>query len=146
MLACKPKMPYAENLGFENEFFRLQNANCMDSLLPGIDGIVGELDCDDIKYNYEVAWAPYKGPESLKNSFKNSFNTYFYKKFFDEIYFDEKLQKLFLDSVQILDVYPTINPITPMFKCDNCNALAELKFKKRLFKFPFQTNRKLIEE
>lgn len=146
ILACKPKMPYTENSGFENEYFRLQTTKCLDSLLPGIDGIVGELICNGIKYNYEVAWAPFIGPESLKNSFTNSFNAYFYKKFFDELYFDEKLHKLFLDSVQIIDVYPSINPNTSMFKCDNCNALAELIFKKRMFKFPFQTNRKFIEE
>jgi hypothetical protein len=75
-------------------------------------------------------------PLSLKESFMNAFNAYHYNKFFDKVMMDPKVKKIFRDSVQLIDIFPTEGRNIP--GCPNCNVLAKLKFKKKVFDFPVQ--------
>jgi hypothetical protein len=142
--ACKTKLPKDISNSFENEYFHIQGVMCIDSLYSGIDCIVGGLDCNGIQLNYEISNAAYTGPQDLKELFKNNFKAYYYKKFFDELHMDQKVFKLFIDSVAINKVVPLDTMSKLMFECSNCNALATIIFKKKQFNFPFQTNEKYI--
>ncbi|NNF36015.1 MAG: hypothetical protein HKN68_18040 [Saprospiraceae bacterium] len=75
-------------------------------------------------------------PLSLEESFMNAFNAYHYNKFFDKVMMDPKVKKIFRDSVQLVDIFPTEGK--NVTGCSNCNVLAKIKFKKKVFDFPVQ--------
>jgi hypothetical protein len=84
-------------------------------------------------------------PISLTHQFRNAFYAYHYNSFFDKVYLDSKVKKIFRDSVTILDVVPKTTGLDLMFSCENCNVVATLKFKKKVFYFPVQMADNVLE-
>ena len=83
-------------------------------------------------------------PIPLSESFMDAFRAYHYNKFFDEVMMDPKVKKIFRDSVTLVD----INPITvsDSTSCKNCNVIAKIKFKKKVFDFPVQMNQSMVDK
>lgn len=83
-------------------------------------------------------------PLSLEESFMNAFNAYHYNKFFDKVMMDPKVKKIFRDSVQLIEIFPLKDKNDS--GCSNCNVMAKLKFKKKVFDFPVQMSEKELHD
>ena len=59
---------------------------------------------------------------------------------------DPKVNKLFLDSVQVIDVRRKLDNDKLLFECDPCNATAVLEFKNDVTFFPFTMSEKQLDE
>lgn len=88
----------------------------------------------------------YPTPTSLEWSFRNAFYAYHYNKFFDQVYMDPKVKKIFRDSVKIIEIITEIEKDEMKKGCSNCNAIAKLQFKKKVFDFPYQMDEKKMVE
>jgi hypothetical protein len=95
----------------------------------GIDGGLGEIISNDIKINFDHSLAAYPGPQDEEEYFKTTFRNIFYIKYFDSIYVDKKVHKLFRDSVYLVNLKTV--PLGSIRSCKACNREAILSFKGR---------------
>ena len=86
----------------------------------------------------------YPTPTPLEWSFRDAFNAYHFNKFFDQVFMDPKVKKIFRDSVQIMEVVPIPDIVAQNNECSNCNAVAKLKFKKKIFDYHYQVDNNKI--
>jgi len=144
--ACK-SIKKDEVTGFENEYFGIKGIPCIESVNPdAFDSYVGTLDCGCVTFNYDYGRYSNPGPLTRKEEFRNAFDTYHHIKFFKNRMIDPKVNKLFLDSVQVIDVRRKLKTDKLMFDCETCNASAELTFKKDTYLFPFTINEKQLDK
>jgi hypothetical protein len=123
---------------FENQYFGIKNINCMEIVNPNaIDSYVGTLECGCVTFSYDYGKYSNPGPLTRKEEFRNSFDAYHHIKYFKNMMVDPKVVKLFLDSVQIIDVRHKLDSDLLLFECDPCNAVAELEFKNDISFYPF---------
>lgn len=143
--ACK-SIKKDEVTGFENEYFGIKGISCIETVNPdAIDSYVGTLDCGCVTFNYDYGRYSNPGPLTRKEDFRNAFDTYHHIKFFKDRMIDPKVNKLFLDSVQVIDVRRKLKTDELMFDCETCNASAELTFKKDTYLFPFTLSEKQLD-
>jgi hypothetical protein len=126
---------------YQDDYIKIENINCTESDSPkGIDSAVKTLNCDGIKLYYDYGMYSNSGPKSLYESFKSSFRSYHHRSFFQKIHMDEKLYRLFIDSVNIISVFKKDDNEKAMFTCNNCTHIAKLQFKGSDFLFPYQAS------
>jgi len=142
--ACKSTKK-DEVTGFENEYFGIKGISCIEKINPNaIDSYVGTLDCGCVTFNYDYGRYSNPGPLTRKEEFRNAFDAYHHVKLFKNRMIDPKVNKLFLDSVQVKNVRPKLDTDNLMFDCETCNASAELTFKKDTYLFPFTMDEKQL--
>ena len=102
------------------------------------DTIRGSIQCDVDKYTYEYHENSYQGPLTGAEKFRYAFIGNYHNKFFDHIYIDTKLSAKYMDSVEILVIVQK-NQFrgTYLFECKACNQVATLRFRKKVYNFPF---------
>jgi len=111
----------------------------------GIDSKVGTIDCGDVQFDYDYGKYSNSGPITPIEEFRRMFDTYHHIKFFEMKMIDPKVNKLFLDSVKIIDVREKLEDDTLLFECEPCNATAVFTFKKQTNYYPFTLSKKAIE-
>ena len=133
--------------GFENDYFGIKSIDCVEMLNPdAVDSYVGTLDCGCVTFNYDYGKYSNPGPLTKKEEFRNSFDAYHHIKYFKNRMVDPKVNKLFLDSVLIIDVRRKLESDLLLFECDPCNATAVLEFKNDITFFPFTMNKKQLDK
>ena len=97
--------------------------------------------CGNIALKYYYGKDIYSGPLTQEEEFRNAFRGNYHVKFFEKIHIDSKLNRMFIDSVQIKSIQP-IGPGNPnlLFPCSSCNKVASLVFRKRNYFYPFYLN------
>ena len=85
-------------------------------------------------------------PLPLKEAFQKEFFAVHYNKFADQVYMDPKVKAIFKDSVQIVEVMPLSRSTSKIRPCNNCNVLAKIKFKQKIFDFPVQMSEKKLSD
>lgn len=129
-----------------NHLFSIMG-NCKFSKLQGIDSEIGLVKCGNTELKYEFGRYSSTGPISDTEKFKMAFRGKYYVDFFEKIYIDSKLYKLYMDSVQIIRIDTLkVHNKSLLFDCSSCNRLAILKFRKSWFKFPFYSNQALSDD
>lgn len=133
--------------GFENEHFGIKGINCIEKVNPdGIDSYIGTLDCGCVTFNYDYGKYSNPGPLTKKEEFRQSFDAFHHIKYFKYRMVDPKVNKLFLDSVRIIDVRRKLDSDLLLFECDPCNVVAVLEFKKDVSLYPFTISEKQLDK
>lgn len=110
-------------------------------ILKSVDSVVKSIECQGTTFNYDYGLHSSEGPLTLKEAFEKNFRGYFYNSFFEKLNFDPKVYRVFIDSVDILEVVPKMqNTNKLLFECVPCNAVAKLNFKNTDFYFPYTAN------
>lgn len=134
--ACKTQKSLDKN-GFNNDFLGIDGIKCTDTKNPdAIDSQIGTIDCNDISFSYDYGKFSYSGPLTPKEEFLRTFDTYHHIKFFENRMIDPKVYKIFLDSVQAVDVRRKKDTDKLLFQCDPCNTIAELTFLGETYFYP----------
>ncbi len=134
--SCKTQKKIPFN-GFQNEFFGIKGLQCLETKNPdAIDSQVGTVDCGTISFTYDYGKFGYPGPITPKEEFRRSFDTYHHIKFFENRMIDAKVYKIFLDSVQVINVRRKKATDKLFFKCEPCNTTAEITFKGDTYFYP----------
>jgi len=141
--ACKSsKNKYQK--GFDNGLFAINGVNCKEELDPNaMDSRVGTLDCGCVTFNYDYGKYSYQGPETMKEEFRRSFDVYHHTKFFENK-IDPKVNKLFLDSVHVIEVRRKLKDDPLMTECETCSATAVLTFMGDTYFYPFTLSEKQL--
>ncbi|MGK0317190.1 MAG: hypothetical protein ACI86M_003431 [Saprospiraceae bacterium] len=144
--ACKTvKKDIAKS--FETEHFGIKGINCEEKVSPdAVDSYVGTLDCGCVTFNYDYGKYSNPGPLTRKEEFRQSFDAYHHIKYFKNRMVDPKVNKLFLDSVRVIDVRRKLDTDLLLFECDPCNAAAVLEFKNDITVFPFTISEKQLDK
>lgn len=106
----------------------------------GFDSKVGTIQCGDITFNYDYGKNSYSGPVAIEEGFMRAFNANYYAKFFEIIHIEAKLNRLFRDSVSIVNIVDKTDGMKTIFLCDVCTKVANIKFRGRTYGYPFQFN------
>ena len=125
-----------------NDIFTIVS-DCMFKADQGIDSQLGTVSCGNVLLNYDYGRFSYPGPITLEEDFANGFRGIFYVKFFDLIHIDQKVHRLFLDSVKVLDIRRPKPEDKLLFPCPNCNAIATVSFRNRIYQYPYTNNKSL---
>ncbi|MFZ1703620.1 MAG: hypothetical protein WAT79_04705 [Saprospiraceae bacterium] len=75
---------------------------------------------------------------SPAQEFYLAFQTTTYEKFFDFIFFDQKLRRLYRDSVVIRQILPYDENKKRLFPCGDCNGIADINFLNNHYMVPFK--------
>lgn len=133
--------------GFKNDIFGIANLQCQETPSPNaIDSRVASLSCEGITFSYDYGMYSYAGPLTPEEEFTRSFDTYHHKKFFENRMIDPKVYKIFLDSVQIVDVRRKKATDPLLFACDPCNAVSELTFLGDTYFYPHTLSDKQLDD
>ena len=130
--------------GLEEIPFKINCDKLTHLIGDGIDSQIGTIICDDISLSYDYGFYSNSEPESMTESFSKSFYAYYSSKFFDAIFFDNRMREIFKDSVQIMKVDNQIVDEKYIINCKDCNATAYLKFNDITFLYPFIVNDKVV--
>lgn len=107
--------------------YTLKNCDCTKTNPIDSSEQKGEISGPGFKLQYQYGPAVPKGPQDEKEYIEQSFRAYHYKKFFDFIHIDTKVQKLFRDSVTLTEI-KYIQPGEDTY-CSACNVMLNLRFK-----------------
>lgn len=145
LMACSTKKKVSDSKDCLNfSFLKLCETHCIKTLKSGIDGELGVVQCQNYHFDYEVSRSAYEGPEDHFTYFVKAFRNYHYTKFFDFIHIDKKVQKLFRDSVRIMEVMPIAAGSD--LNCKNCNRKALLKFKNTNYPYAYVVSKELDDK
>lgn len=101
---------------------------------------MGSIQCGTISLQYTKGIQAHSGPLTETEKFALAFKGKYHTVFFEKLHIDEKLYKMFIDSVDIVQVIPMSESSSkPFIPCTACNYMAELEFRKRSFSYPFFT-------
>lgn len=135
------------NSGFENEIFGVEGLSCNETLNPdAIDSRVGILTCAETEFYYDYGRYSNRGPLSVEEEFRRSFDSYHHIKFFEDRMIDPKVYKIFLDSVEVIDVRKKVDSDQLMYACEPCNAVSQLTFKGDTYLFPVTMSEKQLSD
>ncbi|MBK9256928.1 MAG: hypothetical protein IPM42_15710 [Saprospiraceae bacterium] len=138
VLSCSPKLKPTVLQLTTRQAIIIQN-KCIDHRISGLFGETGSIQCEDILLEYKFGQNIDQGPLSPKEEFNQLFKGYYYHKFFEKVYLDEKVHKLFIDSVQLIKLTPFQYDKEYLFNCPGCNAAASLKFKNKIYEIPYNS-------
>jgi len=131
--------------GFQNDFLLIKGLECTDAKSPdAIDSRVGTIDCGEISFTYDYGLFSNQGPITPKEEFRRSFDIYHHIKFFEYRMLDPKVYKIFLDSVEVVDVRRKNENDKSFFDCEPCNTTAEITFKGDTYFFPLTLSEKQL--
>jgi hypothetical protein len=117
---------------------------CKISQTQGLDSEMGTINCDSVIFKYDYGKYGNPGPLNDVEQFKLAFRGKYHSVFFEKIHIDSKLYRLYMDSVQVVDVTALKDHNkTLLFDCSVCNRVATLKFRKAIYRFPFFTDQNL---
>ncbi len=144
--SCKTQKSIAMD-GFKNDFLFIEGLECVETISPNaIDSRVGTIECATITFTYDYGLYSNPGPITPKEEFRRSFDTYHHIKFFENRMIDPKVYKIFLDSVEVVDVKRKKDTDKLIFDCEPCNATAEITFKGDTYFFPFTMSEKQLDQ
>jgi hypothetical protein len=99
---------------------------------------MGTIQCGTISLQYTKGIQAYSGPLTETEKFALAFKGKYHTVFFEKLHIDEKLYKMFIDSVDIIQVIPFAESTSkPFIPCTACNYMAELEFRNRSFSYPY---------
>ena len=143
--SCKTTKTISED-GFQNDFMSIKGIQCSETKsLKAIDSQVGTIDCETISFTYDFGRYSNSGPLTPKEEFRRSFDTYHHNKFFENRMIDPKVYKIFLDSVEVIDVRRKSDNEKLLFPCDPCNTTAEITFKGDTYLFPLSMSENQLD-
>ncbi len=143
--ACKSSQ-HKYQKGFDNGIFAINGVDCKEKVNPdAIDSRVGMLDCGCATFNYDYGKYSYEGPRTTKEEFRKAFDTYHHTKFFENM-LDPKVHKIFLDSVEVIQVRRKKETDPLMNDCSTCNATAVLTFMDDTYFYPFTLSEKQLDQ
>ncbi|HMR90259.1 MAG TPA: hypothetical protein PKD51_18985 [Saprospiraceae bacterium] len=122
-----------------NDLFTI-GGNCQFKEGTGFDSKVGTVRCGDIIFDYDYGKYANAGPVTMEEGFMRAFNANYYAKFFEIIHIEAKLNRLFRDSVSIVNIVDKVEDTKTIFQCQVCTKVANLKFRGRTYGYPFQFN------
>lgn len=132
--------------GFQNKYFGIIGLNCTQTMNPNaIDSKVGTVDCGSISFNFDYGKFSNSGPLTPEEEFRRSFDTYHHIKFFEYRMIDAKVYKIFLDSVEIIEVRRKSLKDKGFYECEPCNAIAEIKFMGDTYYYPLTLSEKQLD-
>lgn len=106
----------------------------------GMSTSSGTITNDKLSFRYSSSSSSsqfsYYGLVSLKEASIQSFKGYYHQKFFDALHVEKRLQKIFIDSIEFIEVLPINFNNEFITECSTCNVQMNLKFKKNTFYFP----------
>lgn len=143
LIACKSSTITLSD-DFGNEAFTIEGIKCSDTPGEGTDSKVGVLECEDVSFYYDYGRYSSKGPITPREEFRRSFDTYHHIKFFEDRMIDPKVYKLFLDSVNVVEVRKKEESDPLMFSCDPCNTTAIITFKNDTYHYPITLSEKQL--
>ena len=133
--------------GFKNDFLFIKGLKGKETISPNaIDSRVGTIASSKITFTYDYGLYSNPGPITPKEEFRRSFDTYHHIKFFEYRMLDPKVYKIFLDSVDVIDVRRKDASDKLFFDCQPCNATAEITFKRETYFFPFTLSEKQLDQ
>ena len=134
--SCKTKNALAID-GFQNEYFGIKGLQCTETKNPNaIDSKIGTLECGNISFTYDYGKYSNPGPITPKEAFRRTFDTYHHIKFFEYRMIDPKVYKIFLDSVEVVNVRRKTRSDKGFFECEPCNTTAEITFMGDTYFYP----------
>ncbi len=140
--ACQKKDHLkSKNLWVETDSFKIllpEDFKNVES--QGIDSYVGEITNKEINFIYEDGYYTNDSPSPLEVKGRNSFDGYYYTSFFNAVHIDEKLHKIFRDSVKLIGVVEPNQSFNYIVDCSTCNQVLELLFKKNTYFLPINLN------
>jgi len=111
----------------------------------GVDSQVGRILTPENKFTYDYGWYSNEGPTSLIDNFTQTFKAYHHQAFFKAVGMDPKTYPIFKEEADIIQIRMKQQVDHDlMFECDNCNLVAEIEFKDKLWYFPYQEGQELI--
>lgn len=123
----------------------IDEEQCDEQPLQGIDSAVGLIKCGKNKFNYDYGMHSDPGPTSLIEAFKPTFRTYHYSKFFMHLRMDEQAFRSLIPKAKIIDVKPKeFFAGELMFDCEPCNAVAQIEFINKVFNYPYTESSKVL--
>jgi len=123
-----------------DDIFFIEGICTFDSA-ASMDSITGIIQCVDIVLRYNYSKFNSSGPVTEEEEFKNAFRGNYHVKFFEKIYMDSKLNRMFIDSVAIKNIQPIgQSNFNLLFPCSSCNKIALLTFRNRSYFYPFYSN------
>lgn len=122
-----------------NDLFTI-GGDCNFKEGTGFDSKVGTVQCGDIIFDYDYGKYANAGPITLAEGFMRAFNANYYAKFFEIIHIEAKLNRLFRDSVSVVNIVDKVEDTKTIFQCQVCSKVANLKFRGRTYGYPFQLN------
>lgn len=134
--ACKTNKSISQQ-GFKNDFMGIEGIPCTESITPdAIDSKIGTINCEEISFTYDYGKYSNPGPLTPKEEFTRAFDTYHHVKFFENRMIDPKVYRIFLDSVQVVEVRRKEDTDNLLFSCDPCNTIAQLVFLGDTYYYP----------
>ena len=147
LASCRTTADY-QTASYQNAIFAIAGVQGCSEANSGdaVEAQIGIVTCDDFSLSYDYGKYGFRGPQTLEESFEASFAAYHYTKFFELTHIDPKVQKLFIDSVELVNVYEA-SAVTDstLFDCSTCNVVAELLFKQKTYLYPTTMNENLVQ-
>jgi len=137
--SCSPKIQPTVLQLTTRQAIVIQN-KCLDHQISGLFGETGSVQCEDMLLEYIFGQNIDPGPLTPQEEFSQQFRGYYYQKFFEKVYLDEKVYKIFIDSVKLLAITPYSDTTDYLFNCASCNASARLKFKNKIYNIPYSSS------
>ena len=127
------------------EVFTIKGMEYVVKVGQGYDSQVGRIITTENKFSYDYGWYSNEGPVSLIDNFKQTFKAYHHQAFFMAVGMDPKTFPIFKDEADIIQVrLKQKEEKDLMFECENCNVVAEIDFKEKIWYFPYQEGDKLV--
>jgi hypothetical protein len=133
------KMGQSDDKVSSNDLFTI-SGDCNFNEGTGLDSKVGTVQCGNVIFHYDYGKYANAGPITIEEGFMRAFNANYYAKFFEIIHIEAKLNRLYRDSVSIVDIVDKSDNIKTIFQCQVCTKVANLKFRGRAYGYPFQLN------
>ncbi len=145
LVSCSSHKNLTE-INSENQTLFTIGKKCSVLRSQGTDSYIGNLYCGNVSFDYDFGKYSYSGPVTLEEDFYQSFRSIFYANFFEKIHIDQKVYKLFVDSVKIVSINKYREDAKNLFSCKTCNSTASLKFRGRSYLFPYSNNDELWKQ
>ena len=100
---------------------------------------------DGTVLSYHYSKSADRGPSLLEEIARSKFNFVEHRPFFENGLIDPKVYKIFLDSVEIIDVLPISKSDTLLYECEACPSILKVKFFGEDYTIPSSVSKKVLE-
>jgi hypothetical protein len=103
------------------------------------ENTTGILQCKKIKYRYTYDYEVGEHPKSDFEAFRQDLRYNGYKKLLDYLNIDEKVHRLFIDSIRLISLHDKaeMSTVKSIWTCQECNRLAIVSFKGKNYNYPY---------
>ncbi|MFZ1749645.1 MAG: hypothetical protein WAU01_05620 [Saprospiraceae bacterium] len=106
----------------------------------------GKILCTGHELRYHTGTGSDTGPFTELEEFRLAFKGNYFAKFFEKIYIDSKLYRMFRDSVEVLHVTSKSDFLKDgLFDCSVCDRVGVLSFRGRLYYYPYYIPKNIDE-